>query len=677
MSDLSAAFAPRGIVVVGASAQPGKLGTAMANALAGARAPVALVNSRGGEGFFTSVADAVDAIGIRGGTADLLVSCVPAAATPEVVRAAGAAGIRAALVCAGGFAEIGGEGERLQSEVARAASETGIRVIGPNTSGFFRPSELLSASFVPGVGDLAPGSVAVVASSGGVNHMLSFRLALAGVGISLGVGVGAGFDVTHADVLRFLADDEETAAVALHVESVDDGAALLDAVRAVAGRKPVVALVVGRREESAFAQSHTGSLATSWRTARSALAHAGAVVVDSVEQLITAVAALSRVRIDPTADAGVGLITAQAGPGLIIDDAAVAGGWSLPTLSEGTQTALAGLLPPLTFQANPVDTGRPAESFPAVLNAVAQDPAIDLLAVYALAEAVVDLPGAVVESGTTTPVILATDGPREQIERAQARASELGHPLVSGPTALAWAVEAVISDARARHRHGGTVVTDAPVVERGTWDEKQAKELLERIGIRTPAARVVTDLAGALAAREELHGGIAAKILDASILHKTEIGGVHLGIRDEQAMVDAVAALGRIGAERILVEQMADAGVDLVVSARRDPVFGPIVLLGIGGTAAEAIADVAIRTAPLTVGAAQSMIDDLHARDLLHGWRGGPAVDTAALGGTIAALGALLVKNPSIDEIEINPLRITHDGLVALDAVIIPATKEQ
>lgn len=164
------------------------------------------------------------------------------------------------------------------------------------------------------------------------------------------------------------------------------------------------------------------------------------------------------------------------------------------------------------------------------------------------------------------------------------------------------------------------------------------------------------------------------KILDAEVLHKTEVGGVHLGITDAAGLDAVLDRLDGIGARRYLVEAMAPSGVDLVLGARRDPVFGPIVLLGLGGTTAEALADVAIRLAPLTADEAAQLPAELAGRALLEGWRGGPVLDPAVLGRTAARLGDLLVANPELDEVEVNPLRLTAEGLLALDAVVLTRT---
>ncbi|MGW2223347.1 acetate--CoA ligase family protein, partial [Nonomuraea sp. NPDC001684] len=203
------------------------------------------------------------------------------------------------------------------------------------------------------------------------------------------------------------------------------------------------------------------------------------------------------------------------------------------------------------------------------------------------------------------------------------------------------------------------------------YDEHAGKALLGRLGVATMPRHACPDRAAAHAAFDSLGTAVAVKLLDADVLHKTEIGGVHLGVSTSAGLDAALDALDAAGARRYLVEAMAPAGIDLVVGARRDPVFGPVVLVGLGGTVAEALADVAVRLAPLSPGEAAGMAAELAGRALLAGWRGGPVLDPDALGTIVSRLGDLLVANPLLDEIEVNPLRLTQRGLIALDAVIL------
>lgn len=682
MSDLSPLFAPRGVVVIGASRDGGKLGAVMARTLAGFDGPLGLVNTRSPDpatGVFASVGAAVEAIQAP---LDLAVLCVPAAVCAAALEEAADHGVQAALVCAGGFAEAGDDGEAHQNALLDVARSRGVRLLGPNTSGFLAPARSLTASFVPGVSHVDSGGVAVVAASGGINHAIAFLLAEAGLGVSLAVGLGNAIDVSTPDVLDHIAQDGRTRAVALHVESVADGARLRESVRALTAHVPVAALVVGQNDVAEFAQSHTGALATSWRTTRAVLRQAGAVLVDDEHELVDAVSALAHARLPASPDAGVGVVTAQAGPGLVLLDALRGRGVRVPSLQESTLERLATLLPPITFQRNPVDTGRPSAEFSDVISVVAQDPQVDLVAVYALTEpGNIDLGSvaAQVRAEGSAPALLAAGGPPAEVRALQSVLHEGGSAGYVSPTGLARGVGALVEDARLRGLADRDSVSrglpdNLDGMDRRAWDEDEAKQLMERCGFRTMPRRACESAEQAHAALEEWQSPVAVKILDGAILHKTEIGGVHLGVAGHDHLDRALDALRGVGATRFLVEQMAPAGVDLIVGARRDPVFGPMVLLGMGGVMAEAVADVSLRAAPLSTAQAASMPDDLRAAALLDGWRGGPVLDRGELAALLRALGDLLVRAPHIEEVEVNPLRLTASGLIGLDAVI--TTKE-
>ncbi|WP_188189836.1 acetate--CoA ligase family protein [Nonomuraea sp. SYSU D8015] len=673
MTGLDPLFAPRSVAVLGASNAPGKLGTAMTASLAGFPGTVMKINAgRPGE-FHPSVAAAVAA---HGTAPDLVISCIPAAVTADAVREAAAAGARAALVCAGGFAESGPEGAAHQEALREVVRDTGLRVLGPNTSGFLAPHASLAASFVPGVADLPPGRVAVVAASGGVNHALAFALADAGAGLRLGVGLGNSLDVTQADVLDHLAGDDALGAVALHVETAADGRRLTDAVRRLVDRVPVVALVVGRSDVGDFARSHTGALATSWRVARAALRQAGAVLVEDERELVDAVCALSRVRLPARPSPGVALVTAQAGPGLLIADALRTAGVRVPPLAERTVKEVGALLPGLTYQRNPVDTGRPSPALAHVIERVSEDPDVDVTAVYALLEpAAVDLPAALTGARPATPLIAVVGGPPDEVRRTRRDLGEAGIPCATTPAAGATMVRALAEDAAGRSRledsaAPGDVGAGVALSLSGPVDEHTAKNVLSALGVRTPERRVCADRDAAHAALDELGAPVVVKILDAGVLHKTEVGGVQVGIRTPDELDAALARMPACPA--LLVERMAPAGPELIAGVRRDPVFGPVVALGAGGTAAEVLGDVSLRLAPLPAGEAAAMLDDLATRDLFRGARGAAPVDRERLARVLLALSAL-GADPAVAECEINPLRVLPDGdVVALDAVLLP-----
>ena len=522
---LGALFAPRGIAVVGrvAVGRPSWAG--------GRHGPLASPGSVGPWRFGqrprsgavpVSVAEAV----LRHGPIDLAVLCVPAAVATAALLEAASAGALAALVCAGGFAEAGDAGAAHQRDLSAAAHDAGVALLGPNTSGFVVPASGLTASFVPGAALLDPGPVAVVAASGGVNHALAFQLAAAGSGVSLAVGIGNGAGVTAVEVLHHLGADDATTCVALHVEAVPDGPALVEAIAAVAARKPVVALVVGRNDVAEFARSHTGALATSWRTTRAALSAAGAVIVDDERELVDAAIALSFRRLPATQHTGVGVVTAQAGPGLLHVDGLRGAGVEVPELTGDTTGALAGLLPPMTYQRNPVDTGRPGETFGAVLRTVAADAAVSLTSVYALTEPdTLDLPAAIA-AAAPGPFVVGLDGPEADVREQRDRLRAYGVAAVVGPGALTNAVRALVADARAQAEAevrpgpvGAAVVLESPP------DENEAKDLLGALGVPTPSRRVCIDRDEARRALAELAGPVAVKILDARSPTRQSSGG--------------------------------------------------------------------------------------------------------------------------------------------------------
>ncbi|KFF99456.1 acyl-CoA synthetase [Streptomyces scabiei] len=673
MTALDPLFAPRAIAVLGASATPGKLGAAMTDSLASFPGRVLKVNAGRPDpdrGFFPTVAEAAATHGIA---PDLVVSCIPAAATAGAVRDAANAGARAALVCAGGFAESGDDGALYQQALAEVVRDTGIRVLGPNTSGFLAPHRRLTASFVPGVADLEPGPVAVVAASGGVNHALAFALAEAGVGLRLGVGLGNSLDVTQADVLLHLAEDEDVRAVALHVETAAEGRRLTEAVRRLTDRIPVVALVVGRSDIGDFARSHTGALATSWRVTRAALRQAGAVLVDDERDLVDAVTALSRIRLPAHPRPGIGLVTAQAGPGLLLTDDLRSHGQQVPPLVERTVKELRELLPALTYLNNPVDTGRPSPALTQIVERVSQDPGIDVTAVYGLLEpTAVDLSGALATARTATPLVAVVGGPVEQARQARRELGAAGIPCAATPASGSVMIRTLVEDAasRARRKAADATAPGAPTLPLpGPVDEHTAKGVLADLGIRTPLRRVCADPAAAHTALDELGGPVVVKILDTEILHKTEVGGVQVGIRSHEELDDALARMPASPA--LLVERMAPAGPELIVGVRRDPVFGPVLALGAGGTAAEILDDVSLRLAPLSAHEADAMLDELATREMFLGARGATPVSRARLTHVLLALASLATES-AVAECEINPLRVLPDGdVVALDAVLL------
>jgi acetate---CoA ligase (ADP-forming) len=653
--------------VVGASRDRSKAGYQMLRTLGDFPGPLYPVNPKGGEILgrpaLSSVRKAPEEI-------DLAVLVVPPAVVPDALEDCAAAGVEAAIICAGGFAEAGARGEELQTEVLHLAADSGMRLLGPNTSGLVNPGAGLFASFVPSVRRLQPGGLAIVAQSGGVNHALAFLAAEAGLGVHFAVGLGNAADVGPADVLEHLADDDTVEVVALHIEGVEDGRRLVETVAALTSLVPVVAVVAGRSDVERFASSHTGALTRDWALTTASLEQAGAVVVETSRELVSAAHALATRRLPPVSEPGVGIVTGQAGPGILITDTLRTAGLTVPELQPSTREQLDELLPDITYHDNPVDTGRPGPEFGTVLETVSSDPRIDVVVAYGLHEPdALDPKQVLAAANSGVPLVFGTGGPTEDLAETVGELRTGGVPVLTSPEETAYAARALVADARSRYRRATArpeLTVGLPEFDRSP-DEAEAKLLLSRLSIAVPEGRACRDRAEAHEALAALGPPLAIKGLDPSVSHKTERGLVHLGVRDAGELDRALDAIETAGIHRFLVERMVEDGVELILGGSRHPAFGPTVLVGLGGVFSEALRDVAVRLAPLTMADAHEMLGDLRAQSLLEGFRGLPTVDRDAVADVIVTIGALVAAEPRIVELDINPLRVTTEGPVALD----------
>jgi len=327
-------FAPRSIAVVGASTAPDKAGHQFLRNLATFPGPVYAINRTAKEILGRPCYATLGAIGAP---VDLVALCIPASACAGALRDAAACGAGAALIVGGGFGETGtAEDRSRQDEILSICRNAGIRLLGPNTAGFGNLSRDIAASFWAGLNALPKGNISIVAQSSGVSVILATQLQNVGFGVNLSVGLGNSVDVTPADVIDYLAEDDATAAIALYFEGVTDGRHLCDAIRRTVPRKPIVALTIGRADIGTFARSHTGNMVGSYGLKRAALRQAGAVVADTTNELVDAVIALSLARIPPNSDPGVGMLTGQGGAGLLMLDELRANGISVPAFAPGT-----------------------------------------------------------------------------------------------------------------------------------------------------------------------------------------------------------------------------------------------------------------------------------------------------------------------------------------------------
>ncbi|MEE2970735.1 MAG: acetate--CoA ligase family protein [Pseudomonadota bacterium] len=680
-SSLARLFEPRSIAIVGASASPDKPGWHIVNMLSDFNGAVYPVNPREaeilGRKAYKRLADIPEPV-------DLVALVVPPAASVAVLREAAQAGVGAAFMISGGFGETGDAGQAQQDEALAICRGSGMRLLGPNTSGFVAPESGAFCTFMPGIQDMAAGGISIAAQSGGINITLALIAHRDGHGIRLAVGLGNAADVALPDVIDYLTNDDGTEAIALHLEGVTDGRGLYEAIRRATRIKPVVALPVGRADLGGFAESHTGNLMGSFELTRNALIQAGAVVCGGLAELIDAAHALATSRLPPIADPGVGILTGQAGPGLLMTDALRHAGVAVPELTEASFQRIGELLPPMTYMKNPVDTGRPSATFADVAQTTAADRNIDALLVWALLEDdLVDLTtlGQDIRRNHDIPVIIGTGSTSEIVAPTMTRLREGRVPGFDTPDGAARAMRALAQDSRTAWRQrqdGNRVAPTAPkndIFAAGPLDENAAKELIAVVGIPVPRRAVCNSRERAADAMLGFGVPVAVKILDPAVTHKTELGGVHLGIETQAALdaaLDAIDAIpGDTTGRNFLVEEMAPPGVEIIIGGANDARFGPTVLLGLGGTAAEAMGDVTMRLAPLGWNEAASMIEDLQGRTLLEGWRGAAAVDRKAICRAIVAVGDLMIRHGEIRELDLNPVRVYPDGLLALDALVV------
>lgn len=373
------------------------------------------------------------------------------------------------------------------------------------------------------------------------------------------------------------------------------------------------------------------------------------------------------------------MITAQAGAGLLMLDQLKSRGVSVPPLRQATEARVAERLPGFTYTKNPVDTGRPAASFGEVVMALAEDPEIDAVIAYALHEPAAMNPVEVLPAAAAhskKPLIFGTMGPREEVAPLSEALRSRRMFVAESPEQLAHVAAVLVEDARLQARLASKQISEPRVVEievPSRCDEHAAKQLLGAIGISTPTGIACASHEQVLAAFRRLEKPVAVKILAAEVLHKSDVGGVQLGVSDEPALREALERLDAVplrSERRYLIEEMAPPGFEVIVGALRDASFGPTVMVGLGGVLAEALEDTVIRLAPLTLDEAQQMLAELRCSALLDGFRGSPPLDRVALARSIVRLGDLLCAHSGIKEIEVNPLRVYPQGVVALDGLL-------
>ena len=690
MSELSGLFAPGRVAVVGATEREGAVGRAIFENLTddfdGEVLPVNPNDERVlGRPCYDSVAET---------DADLAVVVVPPDVAVEVVETAGEAGIENVVVITAGFAETGSEGTAREQRLVETAERYDLNLVGPNSLGIISTPPGLNATFGPR--NAEPGDVSFMSQSGAFITAVLDWAADRQLGFNDVVSLGNKAVLDETDFIAAWGDDPDTDVVLGYLESIEDGTSFVRTARDVTAETPVVVVKSGRTQAGATAAaSHTGAIAGSERAYEAGLRKAGVIRADSASELFDVGAMLSGQPL-PDAD-GVVVVTNAGGPGVMATDAVGASDADLADLTAETRDALAAVLPDSADAYNPVDVigDAPVERFEAALEVVLDDPNVGAAVVIACPSAVLsfdDLAASLADLADdykrpVTACLMggsSTDGAAETL-------GTVGVPTYFDPARAVRGLAALYEYRAIRQRcyeEPATFDVDREAVREilGRVETRpdnrlgiEAMDLLEAYGIPTPESEIVDSPAAASEVAASIDGEVVMKLVSPDILHKTDVGGVEVGVADadvEDVFESLVARARNYQPDaRVLGVQVQeavdlDSGVETIVGTNRDPQFGPLVLFGLGGVFVEVLEDTTVQVAPVSEREAADMLDDIDASPLLRGARGRDPVDEAAVVETIQRLSQLVTDFPAILELDVNPLVATPDGAVAIDLAL-------
>ena len=706
--DLKGLFHPRSVALIGASTEATKLsGRPLRFFLEyGYRGKLYPVNPRYGE---ISGLPCYSALADIPGEVDLAVITLPASAVPAALAECGSKGVKAAAIISSGFAEVGGEGIRLQEELTRIAQQFGIAVCGPNCSGFIYFPEKVTASFSVGLdgGFREGGPAAFVSQSGALSSYILGAANERGLAFRYWVTTGNECVLSFTDYLRHFVEDPEVRLILGYLEDARDGQAFRTcARRALTLDKPIILMKVGRSEVGAKASvSHTGSLAGSDEVYQAVFSQNGILRAETLDEIFD-LAALAQAAKRPRGNR-VQVLTISGAAGILMADAGSEWGLEFPDLSAQTKDALRKIMPPFASLTNPMDLTAEAVSRPGLFADAAEvilaDPNVDNLVVF-----LGIVPGAHERlasdiarvARSTDKLVLVCWFPLPAPE-AREVLTESGVPVLPEPArgmrSLGKMVEYVATRGRALSRaqqpalneleSGSKAVTIlARAKQQGAraLTEIEAKQLLQGWGLEVPRGGLVRSAAEARSLAASIGGPVAMKASSPDLLHKTEAGVVRLGVSGpeqvEKAFAEILENAGKwnpaASVEGVLVEEMVGSHVrEVIVGVRHDLRFGPVVAFGLGGIFVEALRDFAVWPAPLTPEEARDMIRRIRGYRILTEFRGRPAADLEALAQVLCRVGELACRAEQwISEIEINPLfmmpagsgAIVGDALVAL-----------
>lgn len=635
-------------------------------------------------------------------TPDLAVICTAAAKVPDVVRECGEAGIKAIIIMTAGFRETGEEGRILEERVrAEQLRFDGLRLLGPNCLGIIVPGLNLNVSFAAG-GMPKNGHVAFISQSGALCTAILDWAIMGKIGFSYFVSVGNGLDVGFGDLIDYFGEDDNTKSIITYIESVNHPRSFMTAARAFARTKPIIVYKAGRFAESAaVATSHTGAMASSDAVYDAAFKRVGMARVFDIGEIFDCAELIGRNKI-PTGSR-LAIVTNAGGPGVMATDALISEGGSLATLMPETLGKLNETLPPSWSHGNPVDVLGDAtpKRIEKAMQTVLADTSVDAVLVILTPQAMTN-PSAVAKTvgalaaNSPKPILAAWLGGQSMREGRQILI-DAGVSAYRTPEQAIRAFMTLVAYARNLETLYETP-KDMPV--EFAWDrekiraefmsrvgtsmtlpEHDSKSLIEAYGISTTKTLAADSADRACEIASQLGYPVVLKILSPDITHKSDVGGVALGLADDAAVRAAFARVTALAHEKlpyakidgVTVQPMADLkhGVELIAGIRKDPAFGTVILVGMGGVTAELFGDRAIGFPPLNERLARWMLESLKIWPLLNGYRGTPPCNVSKLIEVLIRLSYLAADYPEVSELDINPLLVSSTDVTALDARII------
>ena len=687
-SDLVPFFNPRGVAIVGASSNPGKLSFGIIKNLTqyGYQGAIYPVNPNAKEILglkcYSDLASVPDPL-------ELVVSVIAGGQTPEVLEACGRRGVRAVTVISGGFREVGTAGEQLERHCLEIARQYGIRLVGPNCVGTMDLHSGLNTTFIYGVPDR--GHIGFLSQSGAICGGIVDIVRSKKVGFSNFVSLGNMLDVTETDMMEYLAQDPNTRVITLYIEGIQDGRRFLEISREISKIKPIVILKAGKTQAGAQAvSSHTGSIAGAHAAYQAAFKQAGVIEVGTVAELFDVALALD---LQPLSSGKrTAIVTNSGGPAALASDSLAVNGLSLAVLSDESKDYLRGRLNPSAQISNPVDMlgGAEPADYGMALEQMAKDPQVDLLVPILVPQALIK-PVEVaqeilrVAASTQKPIAACFMGDQAVVEARQVL-HDGGVPMYVFPDVVGTVLGAMSRYGawRGAERVESELLTGIETAAARDYfeglpkatnlGEAQTRRLLEYYGIRLVPGRLARTAQEAGEIAGQMGGKVVLKISSPDLLHKTDVGGIRLGLEGREAVENAYTQMlleisskaPEAHLEGAMVEMMAPKGQEVIVGMRRDASFGPVVMFGLGGVYVELFADVAFRIAPLGDDDALAMIKETKAGKLLEGFRGSDPGDIRAVCDCLRRLGQLALDFPEIHEVEINPLVVYEQGQGAL-----------